>query len=206
VIVSVGCGNAGVGGEVVDDFADAALEDGLGEGGSGAEGERQGGGRREKGVGGVWGVGCGVWREGGGDLELAGVLVGEEDDAVCGGDEALCLVEGGLADGGGVEEGGELLGELFDEVDFAIEVEDFGGEGAGFVLACGELGEEEGEGAGWDGGAGDVAEGEAVELDGDAGGGGVGGWFAEEDFAGGVLDAGVGAEGFAEGGDGGVVC
>jgi hypothetical protein len=94
---------------------------------------------------------------------------------------------------------------LLDEVDFAIEVEDFGGEGAGFVLACGELGEEEGEGAGWDGGAGDVAEGEAVELDGDAGGGGVGGWFAEEDFAGGVLDAGVGAEGFAEGGDGGVV-
>jgi hypothetical protein len=48
-------------------------------------------------------------------------------------------VERGAADGWGVEEGGELFGELFDEVDFAIEVEDFSGEGAALLLAGGEL-------------------------------------------------------------------
>jgi hypothetical protein len=134
---------------------------------------------------------------------LAGFFIGDEDDAVGGGDEALGLVERGAADGWGVEEGGELLGELLDEVDFAIEVEDFGGEGAGVLLAGGELGEEQGEGVGWDGGTGDVAEGEAVEEDGKAGVGGGGG--AEEDFAGDVEDAGVGTEGVAEGDYGGVV-
>jgi hypothetical protein len=97
---------------------------------------------------------------------------------------------------------------LLDEVDFAIEVEDFSGEGAALVLAGGELGEEQGEGVGCGRGAGDVAEGDAVEEDGNAGVGwsGVGrSGFAEEDFAGGVEDADVGAEGVTESDDGGVV-
>jgi hypothetical protein len=58
---------------------------------------------------------------------------------------------------------------LLDEVDFAIEVEDFSGEGAALLFAGSELGEELGEGAGCGGGAGDVAEGDAVEKDGKLG-------------------------------------
>jgi hypothetical protein len=43
-------------------------------------------------------VGCGG--EGGGDFEEAGFFIGDEDDAVGGGDEALGLVECGATDGG----------------------------------------------------------------------------------------------------------
>jgi hypothetical protein len=92
---------------------------------------------------------------------------------------------------------------LLDEVDFAIEMEDFSGEGAALLLAGGELGEEQGEGVGCGGGTGDVAEGEAVEKNGELRVGGVGG--AEEGFSGGVEDAGVGAEGVTKSDDGGVV-
>ena len=45
-------------------------------------------------------MGIGVGRsEGGGDFELAGFFVGDEYDAVGGGDEALGLEECGAADG-----------------------------------------------------------------------------------------------------------
>lgn len=46
-------------------------------------------------------------------------------------------------------------GELLDQVDFAVEMKNFGGEGAAFGFAGGEVSEERGEGGGWCGGASD---------------------------------------------------
>jgi hypothetical protein len=35
-----------------------------------------------------------------------------------------------------------LLGQLLDQMDFAVEMKNFGGEGAAFGVASGEVGEE----------------------------------------------------------------
>jgi hypothetical protein len=95
--------DANVGGAVVDDFGRAFGENG------GDERKRVGAGVIAE---------CCEWLEG------AAVVV-EIDDAERGLDEALHLVERTGGDGGEIEYLGELLGELLDEVDFAVEVENF---------------------------------------------------------------------------------
>lgn len=59
-------------------------------------------------------------------------------------DEAAGLVERRLADALEVEQGGELLGELINQVDFAVEVQHLAGQGPAFGLLGGQLGEQSG--------------------------------------------------------------
>ena len=50
------------------------------------------------------------------------------------GDEPPGLIEGRLPHGGEVQQGGQLFGEMLNQVHFPVEVEDFPGQGAAFGL------------------------------------------------------------------------
>jgi hypothetical protein len=88
-----------------------------------------------------------------------------EDASVGGGNKSFSLRESGFADAVEVEQGGELLGELLDEVDFTVEMEDFASQGAAFALAGGEVAEQQGDGSGCRVGSNDVADGFVFEND-----------------------------------------
>ena len=69
----------------------------------------------------------------------------DQNAAVRSADQAACLIQRGLADGGEVQQSGELFRELLDQVDFPVKVQHFGGKRAAFGFLGREMRKQRGD-------------------------------------------------------------